>query len=322
MKRLKTYAALLTPPDVLVAVHAAVLAALITVRHEAIGPAAWPYGARFLAAMAVALVVAPALEAIDHPVTRHPFVRWLRFFYPMLFLGPFYQWSQPVSHMFFAAPFDPWLVEADRALFGFDVARELVSRWGDRYLLTEWFNFSYLSYYWVTLYLPFYLYFTGRKREYFQVVFISGLVVFFCFFIHAFFPVLGPIYNDPSISGFLTAGPLSRAAAWFMTRVDVPGSAMPSAHIAGTVAVWFLAWRYARPAFWLTAPVVLGLCVATVYCRFHYAVDGVAGVAVAALGVFVVGPRVYARLFPGQVPVGERAAAPRGPLQAVEESHG
>lgn len=322
MKRFTAYAALLAPPDTLVAVHAGALIVLIILRHQTIGPVAWEYAGRYLAAMAVALVAAPALEAWRHPLARHPLARWLRYFYPMMFLGPFYQWSQPVSHMFFTQSFDPWLAAADRALFGFDVARDLVYRWGEQAALTEWFNFSYLSYYWVTLYLPFYLYFTGRLREFFYVVFISGLVVFFCFFIHAFFPALGPIYYDRSITGFLSGGPVSSAAAWFMARADVPGSAMPSAHIAGTVAVWFLAWRFARPAFWLTIPVVAGLCIATVYCRFHYAVDGIAGVAVAAAGVSVVGPRVYERLFPGLMPRDDRVPVGRRPLRALEETNG
>jgi membrane-associated phospholipid phosphatase len=47
--------------------------------------------------------------------------------------------------------------------------------------------------------------------------------------------------------------------------------------------VWF-SFRYLRRIRWLHLAVAIGLCLATIYCRYHYAVDVAAGgITVAAL---------------------------------------
>ena len=189
-------------------------------------------------------------------------------------------------------------MRADVMLFGFNVSRDLVHRWGDRAWLTEWMNLSYLSYYLITLYLPLYLYASKRTRDFFYAAFIIVSVMFTCFVFESIFPARGPIHFDPAVKGYLVAGPVSEFARVFLSRADIPGAAMPSSHIAGTVTILLLAWRFARPAFWITLPFAASLCVATVYCRYHYAVDGIVGLLVALAYVYWIGPRLYARLFP------------------------
>ena len=46
----------------------------------------------------------------------------------------------------------------------------------------------------------------------------------------------------------------------------------------------------------------ISLCISTVYGHFHYAVDGIAGFALAVFGVYVMGPMLYARFFPSLLP--------------------
>lgn len=57
--------------------------------------------------------------------------------------------------------------------------------------------------------------------------------------------------------------------------------------------------RYARPAVWVVAPLVISLALATVYCRYHYAIDVVAGLATTAILV----PLWRRRIVSPQVPV-------------------
>ncbi len=294
---LKEHLSCLNPGDMLVVVHSTVLSLLILFRYSAIGPEAMPYLMKFLAVLFLAAVVAPALDRIDHPLARNPLVVIARNVYPMTLLGAFYYWSYPVSRMFFDAPIDPLLQSADTALFGFDPAKEFSVMTGNNLFVTEWMYVSYLSFYWVSLYLPFYLYFSGRMKDYFYVIFTSGLVIFFCFLCHAIVPSRGPIYFDPATYGHVFAGPVSRIAAHFMSFADIPGAAMPSGHIAGTLVVLALAWKFARKAFWFTLPVALSLCVATVYCRYHYAVDGIASVVIVAGGLLA-SKHLYPVLFP------------------------
>ena len=299
----------LTPVDVIVSAHCVIMILLIALRVRKYPETSIQYMLQYTLALIAALVIAPALDRAQHPLINNPFVKFVRYVYPMMLLGPFFQWTYPISKMFFVFPFEQYLLEADIALFGFNIARDLVHRWGDNYWLSEWFNFSYLSYYWVTLYLPLYLYFKKRYNDYFYVAFIAGMIIYACFIFQALFPAQGPVSYDPVSNGFLVAGPVSEFAHDFLNTVDIPGGAMPSGHIAGTIAIFIFAWRFTRRAFWATAPIVVSLCIATVYCRYHYAVDGIAGIIVALIGVYLIGPRLYARLFPHLTGEGEEKYA-------------
>jgi membrane-associated phospholipid phosphatase len=60
-------------------------------------------------------------------------------------------------------------------------------------------------------------------------------------------------------------------------------SVFPSAHVSGSVAAAIAMWRLCRDSQglkWGIAVYALLVTLATVYCRYHYAVDAVAGVAV------------------------------------------
>jgi membrane-associated phospholipid phosphatase len=72
------------------------------------------------------------------------------------------------------------------------------------------------------------------------------------------------------------------------TKCDV----FPSGHTMVAVLVLIVAYQRARDAFWWLLPVAVGLVVSTVYCRFHYVVDVIAGAVLAILAV-PVGDRLY-----------------------------
>jgi membrane-associated phospholipid phosphatase len=69
----------------------------------------------------------------------------------------------------------------------------------------------------------------------------------------------------------------------------------PSGHTMIAAAVLIVAFRRARRLFWFLLPVGIGLIVSTVYCRYHYLVDVLAGLALAFLTV-PLGERIYDRV--------------------------
>jgi membrane-associated phospholipid phosphatase len=94
----------------------------------------------------------------------------------------------------------------------------------------------------------------------------------------------------------LTTTPVSNAISETIdslekTKFDV----FPSGHTMVAVAVLLVAWRQARRAFWLLLPVASGLVISTVYCRYHYAVDVIAGTLLAFVTV-PIGDWVYDKL--------------------------
>jgi len=51
----------------------------------------------------------------------------------------------------------------------------------------------------------------------------------------------------------------------------------PSLHVGISFVVWLYAWRNSKRLGWILAPLVLSLWVSTVYLRYHYLIDCVAG---------------------------------------------
>ena len=54
------------------------------------------------------------------------------------------------------------------------------------------------------------------------------------------------------------------------------------------MVLWLVSFRYQRRLAILLTPMIAGLMVATVYCRLHYVLDTIAGVALAfaVVGVY------------------------------------
>ena len=73
---------------------------------------------------------------------------------------------------------------------------------------------------------------------------------------------------------------LDGAAAW--------GTAFPSSHVAVALVAGVCAWRFWRTLGAAALPAAILLTLGTVYGQFHYAVDAMAGAAIAA-GVLIAG---------------------------------
>ena len=72
----------------------------------------------------------------------------------------------------------------------------------------------------------------------------------------------------------------------FMNRMEsTRRDCFPSLHTAITVIVTTYAWKYRRWLFWLMLPFCLGIIMATMYLRYHYVIDVIAGLALAAFCV-------------------------------------
>jgi membrane-associated phospholipid phosphatase len=76
---------------------------------------------------------------------------------------------------------------------------------------------------------------------------------------------------------------LQGANDWIYRHLESDGAAFPSSHVALAALVLYYTVRYARSAAWVVGPLVISLIVATVYCRYHYAIDVLAGLAMASL---------------------------------------
>src|SRR5262249_60038741 len=100
-------------------------------------------------------------------------------------------------------------------------------------------------------------------------------------------PALGPRFaqaHEYTVS--IVSSPVSRTISDTINQLEkTKFDVFPSGHTLISVAVLLVAWKRARRAFWFLLPVASGLIVSTIYCRYHYVADVLAGIACAAVAV-------------------------------------
>ena len=90
----------------------------------------------------------------------------------------------------------------------------------------------------------------------------------------------------------LTHRLLAEGSAW--------GTAFPSSHVAVALVAAWCAWCFVRPLGFVLLPAAVLLALGTVYGQFHYAVDAVAGAALAGLVIGLAWRSGHARPKNGQ----------------------
>jgi|GEM_PF-1112098 len=187
------------------------------------------------------------------------------------------------------------LASIDVALFGqpLTVALQSISSpW-----LTEITQFAYNLYYFSVLALPLTLALQGRRRAFFEtaavLLTVHCLVVIGTLILPALWPTLAA--QDPSLAGLVVFdGPMEGLALTDALRTATATGtphlydAFPSGHTAMTLATVLLTARYLRRYLWFIVPHAVLIVFGTLYLRYHYAVDIVAGVALALAVVAVV----------------------------------
>jgi membrane-associated phospholipid phosphatase len=248
-------------------------------------PANWP---ALLLAHMVYLAGAPFAIRFS---TRHPVIRFFREWYPLLGILFMYNEIQYLNRILTDRFFDPWVIAWEEALFGRQLATDFRG-WIPWKPFGEMMHFGYFSYYLhlPTLLLPLWL--LRRRREFRISMGVVAGTYIFCYLWYIFFPVTGPYWQFTPVPSWSDQG-------WFFPRLtnavvaggSSRGSAFPSSHIAASVAVVGMTFRYLKPVFPVLVVTVTLLSLGTVYGGFHYAIDAVCGLTV-GLFAAVFGPRL------------------------------
>jgi len=262
--------------------------------------ARWVVGAH-LAATGLPLV----LLAI--PRTRHAGVAGLRELYPLVWLGLF--WAELGMHYRFVhtAPNDVLIAGLEQAMFGIQPSivwrQTLPLPW-----LAQLMYAAYLAYYLILAGVPLAIIALRGRRAVRSLVLRLSLTYLGCFLVYATFPVVGPLHFFERHAG---SGGLEALEGAIRGAGDALGTAFPSSHVAGSVTLAWLAWRWGPPAAGLVCGGLAAIiAAAVVYTGNHFVVDSLGGGAVAALVLAVVAPALE-RLV-GVIGFGERALRPSG----------
>jgi membrane-associated phospholipid phosphatase len=211
-------------------------------------------------------------------------------------------WRHWYPHLFFLFCFEELGVLVhlvsprweDAKLIGFDhwLTGAHPSIWLEQFATparNEFMQFAYLTYFVYLLVLGGILYYREDWRGYWSVMTYSAVGYAIGYVIAIFFPIESPWFAMAgSWHGELHGGPFTAVINFIEHYGRVRGAAFPSEHVAGSFAALWGAWRHRRWLFWVMLPLVLCMCVSTVWGRYHYVADIFGGMVTGTLG-YVIG---------------------------------
>ena len=215
-------------------------------------------------------------------------------FYPAAFIAFVYESLGVLIAAARGAPLDDLLIACDRVILGQDVTVLLqpLVRPG----LAAFLYVAYSTYYVTPIVLGAVLW---RKSPADARRYIFTLTI--CFYVSyvGYFTI--PAYGPRTALAVrhtvpLNTHPVARAIDRTINLLEhTKLDAFPSGHTMIAVVVLIVAWRRARKLFWILLPIALMLILSTMYCRYHYLVDVIAGVVLAFVTV-PLGDRLYDRM--------------------------
>jgi membrane-associated phospholipid phosphatase len=130
------------------------------------------------------------------------------------------------------------------------------------------------------------LYFRGLIffRRFLLAIFVGGIIGFIGYIA---VPAVGPAVAFPQLFHTSLGSEFADPVLGVIDAARAPRDCFPSLHVAlSTIVLWYGA-RNGRRWFWALLPLVLANWVSTMYLRYHYAVDILAGWACAALAIAI-----------------------------------
>jgi membrane-associated phospholipid phosphatase len=224
---------------------------------------------------------------------RGPFIRWCYdLFFPVIVILAVFEGLEGMVHAINPRDIDPLLIRLDYLLFqGYPtVMIEKVST----PFLTDLMQLSYTSYYFLPLVLGSTLKIKNKDTAFDHALFLLILCFYLSFIGYMLMPALGPRYTlnhlqGADLQGIFFAHPIQE----LLNRLEgIKRDAFPSGHTGVALTILYLTYRFERGLFRLFLPCVLALIISTVYCRYHYVVDIIAGIALTGITLYF-GERIY-----------------------------
>ena len=245
-----------------------------------------------------------------------PLLAWLRAHLDLGVVRFLHDWSFPLSvYVIYRAVllaagsshgghvYDGGLIVADRWLFGTDP-----TVWLSRFthpVVTELLQLSYALFYLLPVAVGVELYLGGRESQFRRWVFVCGCGFYLSYVGYLVLPAVGPrltLHDIGATARDLPGLPGLWLTSSLRTLIDgggmvpagiapevairlAPRDAFPSGHALITIVTIFWAWRFRMWVRWFVTVSGGLLLLATVYLRYHYVVDVLAGAVLAALCV-------------------------------------
>jgi membrane-associated phospholipid phosphatase len=182
--------------------------------------------------------------------------------------------------------FDAHLIAVDHAIFGVHP-----TVWMERLinpLLTGLLQFAYISYYSIPVSLGVVLIARGRFGEFEEALFGILLCFYLSYVGYLLVPAIGPRFTLSHLqTADLQVSPFIETIQDTLNALEKNKTdAFPSGHTAVSLMSLYYAWKEREKILFAgLIPVVTGLIISTVYLRYHYGIDVIAGIALTGLTI-------------------------------------
>ncbi len=191
-----------------------------------------------------------------------------------------------IQHIFVNGWMDHHLVNFDVWLLGIESTLALQKITFP--ILTEGMMFAYTVYVPLIVLVALFCYQKSGIRggeDYWLNLMLAYIVCYIGFLI---FPIAGPLFHQPEVYTVpLKGGIFTWFGEWIRHNAHYPGGNFPSPHCAAGTIMLIMLYKYNRKVYFVILPMIILLYISTVYGRYHFAMDGVAGIAAAFLVVKV-----------------------------------
>lgn len=200
---------------------------------------------------------------------------------------------------------DSTLIEIDRWLFGTDPTQWIYQFANP--LLTEILQISYWLFFLLIFLNGIELHIKNKDMEFVRFASIVMFSFYLTYILYMIFPAVGPRFTLHDFSAISTELPglfftetirdQINAGAGLVGNFSDPAAevnrdCMPSGHTALTIINIYLAFVYSSRFRYLIAIIGIGIIVSTVYLRYHYVIDILAGILTAVL-ILIFEPKTY-----------------------------
>jgi membrane-associated phospholipid phosphatase len=279
----------LNPSDMATVGYLVIIVYLAMIFHHRV-PLWWAFYAGHSLAIALIIFIAHiSRHSKNNPSSPLLFIRsW----YPVVLIPVLYKELTYLIPLVHPRDYDAELAAIDYAIFG---AHPTV--WLERVThpaITEVLQISYTTYYFLPLVLGTALWRKQRFEEFHFFVFVVVLGFYLSYVGYIAVPAIGPRFTLANQQTKPLVGLL--LFDFIRTTLDraegITRDCFPSGHTELTLLVLHYSFRLHRRVFlWMVVPGGL-LIISTVYLRYHYVVDVVAGAAL-ALGVIIIARPLY-----------------------------
>ena len=209
--------------------------------------------------------------------TQEPVTQFLRHVYPLVLIIYFYREMGNLIHLYFDWTLDERLVKWDYQLGRIGPSIWNFQQFYSPYrLMNEIFSMGY-SFYFILLPLSSIVIYLKAPRSVFRAfMFTLCFTYFLHYFLFILLPAESPRFYMPGLRESLKGYWISDWLQMTMENNAFPGGSFPSSHIAASI-ICCMAFPYLKKWRFFVFLMILSLFFGTIYGRYHYFVDVLAG---------------------------------------------